>query len=317
MQRITLLSLGLWLALGWACQSEDFALINPIQQEGQSTTGRTSAEILERLKDADASDVLVVAHRGVTENAPENSLSSVQAAIDLGVDIVELDLELTKDGEVILMHDATLDRTTTGSGNVADFTLAEIQQLFLRNTSGITTNERVPTLSEVMQLAKGKIMVRLDKGYDILDQAMEVLQTTQTVDHALFVVQKEISPGKVSFDWPGLMDSAFFHPTIDADGNSGPISANQYAEYNGVLALETSFTNFENLTIDWKALRQSGFRVMVYTGSAGSSGGFDDQLAKQDTDLSYGWLIDQGVNMIQTKEPRLLLDYLRVKGLHP
>lgn len=70
---------------------------------------------------------MVVSHRGDWRNAPENSLQAFQNCIDMGVDMVELDLKKTKDGELILMHDGTLDRTTNGTGKPEDYTLAELK----------------------------------------------------------------------------------------------------------------------------------------------------------------------------------------------
>ncbi len=78
-------------------------------------------------------DIYVAAHRGGDwRNDPENSLQSLKRAVALGVDIVEMDLKRTKDGQLVLMHDKTLDRTTTGSGPVSDHTLEELQTFALR-----------------------------------------------------------------------------------------------------------------------------------------------------------------------------------------
>lgn len=81
-------------------------------------------EILSELSAPAKQSVLVVSHRGDWRNAPENSLQAFQNCIDMGVDMVELDLKKTKDGELILMHDNTLNRTTNGTGKPEDYTLA-------------------------------------------------------------------------------------------------------------------------------------------------------------------------------------------------
>src|SRR5687767_7844700 len=93
----------------------------------------------------------IVGHRGAAGLAPENTLASFRRAWELGADIVELDVHLTTDGQVIALHDATLDRTTSGTGPVAVLTLAEVQSLdagsqFAPEFAG----ERVPTLAEVL-----------------------------------------------------------------------------------------------------------------------------------------------------------------------
>src|SRR5690606_18694511 len=128
---------------------------------------------------------IVVAHRGNWRYAPENSIAAIENAIKLGVDVVEVDVQKTKDGKLILMHDKTLNRTTTGKGKVADWTLDAINDLWLRNGAGIKTKHRVPTLEEALLVAKGKIMVNLDKSYAIFAEVYEVLEKTGTVDHAI------------------------------------------------------------------------------------------------------------------------------------
>ena len=92
--------------------------------------------IREKLQNCDQTSVIVASHRGDWRNFPENSLEAIESAIQMGVDIIEIDLQRTKDGELILMHDATLNRTSTGAGAIADTTLAYIQTLKLRNGQG-------------------------------------------------------------------------------------------------------------------------------------------------------------------------------------
>ena len=76
------------------------------------------SRIREKLLNCDYSSVIVASHRGDWRNFPENSLEAIDNAIKMGVDIVELDVQRTKDGQLILMHDATLNRTTTGKGAI-------------------------------------------------------------------------------------------------------------------------------------------------------------------------------------------------------
>ena len=98
--------------------------------------------------------VLVVAHRGNWSIAPENSLAAIDSAIRMKVDIVEIDIRKTKDGQLVLMHDDTVDRTTNGTGKVKDKTLAEIKQLRLKDKDGRLTEHTVPTLEEALLAAK-------------------------------------------------------------------------------------------------------------------------------------------------------------------
>ncbi len=96
------------------------------------------------------------AHRGNFVTYPENSLSAYRSALENGADCIETDVYLTKDGEVVILHDGTLDRTSNGTGNVANLTLAEIQKFKLKNTNGTLSDETFPTFRELLELCKGK-----------------------------------------------------------------------------------------------------------------------------------------------------------------
>jgi glycerophosphoryl diester phosphodiesterase len=96
---------------------------------------------------------LFAAHRGGALLWPENSLLAFRNALTLGADYLELDVHLTRDGEVVVIHDPMLERTTTGAGPVRERTLAELAPLRLKDRAGAVTEERVPTLDQVVALA--------------------------------------------------------------------------------------------------------------------------------------------------------------------
>ena len=96
---------------------------------------------------------LFAAHRGGAALWPENSLLAFRNALALGADFLELDVHLSRDGEVMVIHDATLDRTTDGSGPVRERTAAELRALHLKDRSGAVTAETLPTLDEVVEVA--------------------------------------------------------------------------------------------------------------------------------------------------------------------
>ena len=104
---------------------------------------------------------LIAAHRGGAALWPENSLAAFRGAIALGVDALEFDLHLTADDEAVVIHDATLDRTTSGRGPVRATPLAELRSLRLRDATGVATEERVPTLAEVLDLVRPTSMTLL------------------------------------------------------------------------------------------------------------------------------------------------------------
>ena len=118
----------------------------------------------------------VIAHRGNHVKVPENTLESVKAAIKSGADYVEIDLRTTKDGYLVIHHDATVDRMTNGTGNVKDLTLAEIQQLKVADKNTPTKKTyRVPTFAEILKAAKGKINIYLDfKDADVTETYKQI-----------------------------------------------------------------------------------------------------------------------------------------------
>jgi len=110
----------------------------------------------------------VIAHRGASGHAPENTLAAYERAVQLGAGFIETDLHLTRDARFVAIHDATLERTTNGRGNVHDFTLAELRQLdagmwFDREFMG----QRIPTLEEVLKFGKDHdVIFYLEVKYD-------------------------------------------------------------------------------------------------------------------------------------------------------
>jgi glycerophosphoryl diester phosphodiesterase len=100
--------------------------------------------------------MIITGHRGAAKLEPENTPLSIQTAIDLGVDQVEIDVHLTKDNHLVVIHDATVDRTTDGEGAIADLTLQELKQL------DAGKGERIPTLQEVIELVHGKVILQIE-----------------------------------------------------------------------------------------------------------------------------------------------------------
>jgi glycerophosphoryl diester phosphodiesterase len=96
---------------------------------------------------------LLAAHRGGSLLWPENSLLAFRNAVALGADFIEFDVHLSREGEVVVIHDPTLERTTSGAGPVKDRTVAELKALRLKDRTGALTEETVPTLDEVAAVA--------------------------------------------------------------------------------------------------------------------------------------------------------------------
>jgi len=106
---------------------------------------------------------LIIAHRGSSAHAPENTLAAFQLAAEQGADAIELDVDLTFDGHAVVMHDATIDRTTDGQGRVSALTLAEIRQVDAgRWKSTAFRGERVPLLDEVFEAVGQRVLINVE-----------------------------------------------------------------------------------------------------------------------------------------------------------
>lgn len=110
-----------------------------------------------------AEQFIITAHRGASYAAPENTFAAIEKAIGLGADYVELDVRITKDGQIVLIHDRTLNRTTNGRGELWDFTLEELRGLDAGSWfGGEFRGEPIPTLREVIELVKGRVRLNIE-----------------------------------------------------------------------------------------------------------------------------------------------------------
>lgn len=107
---------------------------------------------------------IISGHRGgMVKGFPENSLATFENTLKHTPAFFEIDPRLTKDSVIVLMHDATLNRTTTGTGNVSNYTWEELKKLKLKDAEGNVTDHRIPTLAEAIEWARGKTVLNLDK----------------------------------------------------------------------------------------------------------------------------------------------------------
>ncbi len=285
-----------------------------------TSIGKTKQqEILYKLYNPTKNYVLAVAHRGAWSQAPENSLLAIQRCIDMGVDIAEVDVRLTKDSQMVLIHDLTIDRTTTGKGKVADYTLAELKKLRLKNAVGIpwSSKQQIPTLEEAMLLAKGKIMINLDKTEAAtLRQAYEVLKKTGTIDHGIFKGNDSVQVMRQKFGT--LMDSIIYMPKVWYSlPNISAYISNFNTDVKPVI-YEMLFNKVTSPVFD-KIQEMNANKITVLAIALWDEicAGRTDELAViEGPEKAYGWLIENGANAIMTDHPEALIDYLRKKKLH-
>ena len=278
--------------------------------------------------------VLVAAHRGLSGHStgawdrhPENSLAAIADSIEKGVDIVEVDVRKTKDGQLVICHDATVDRTTDGTGAIKDMTLAEIRKLHLRlgvgGTNATVTDQRMPTLEEVMRLAKDKCMVNLDKAWIIVPECCAILKKTGTVRQAIF--KSSYSAARCEVDFADLDPPVFFMPIIlhkngwEKKKEQGWTQLEPYTRRTRPCAFELVFVSDDDPIISTAVtakIKQSGARVWINTLWDSLAAGHTDAKSLADPAIGWGWAIGRGANIIQTDEAERLLEYLQSRKVH-
>ncbi|WP_420601483.1 glycerophosphodiester phosphodiesterase family protein [Flagellimonas sp.] len=265
------------------------------------------------LKNPKNKEVIVVAHRGDWRNAPENSLQAIQNCIDMGVDMVEIDIRETKDGHLVLMHDETIDRTTNGKGFVKDWTLDSLRTLKLKDGLGVPTPHKIPTLEEALLTTKDKILVNLDKSYNIFDKCFQIVRQTGTLNQVIIKGTK--TREQVEREFGTYLDKVYFMPIVRLGPDSKPI-VDDYINNRKPVAFEFIVPNdTTGLNTYFNEIRTKGSGVWVNSLWPRLSGGHDDEKAAIDIN-TYQWYVDNNVDIIQTDRPELLLEFLRSKNLH-
>lgn len=281
----------------------------------QVYTSTPAETIRAQLHNPGLDEVLVVVHRGDWRNYPENSIAAIESSIRMGADVIEVDVQRTKDGHLILMHDITLDRTTTGKGRVDEWTLDSIRTLRLLNESSIKTNHTVPTLEEVLLFSKDKIMLNLDKADRFFDEVYLLLEKTGTTRQVIMKGGK--SPEEVVKQYGSYLNNVIYMPIVNLDRPGAIEKINQFNEQMKPLAFEVLFASDTcKVPFEAKELLKGKSQIWYNTLWADMAGGRDDDMALEDPDKVYGYLIETlGARIIQTDRPQLLINYLKKKGL--
>jgi glycerophosphoryl diester phosphodiesterase len=270
--------------------------------------------LIANLEDSNNNQVMVVAHRGDWRNAPENSLQAIENCIKMGVDMVEIDVRETKDGVLVLMHDEAIDRTTTGKGNVSELTWEYFPTLDLRDGIGHSTSHKIPTLEEALVITKDKILVNLDKSYEIFDKCFKVAQKTGTVNQVIIKGPK--TRNEVEKEFGQYLDKVYFMPIVRLANPDAPRMVEDYLKYSVPVAFEFTVPQDTIAFIEqFDEIREKGSSVWVNSLWPQHNGGHDDERAVLDQTI-YDWFINNNIDIIQTDRPQVLLDYLRSKNLH-
>ncbi len=204
------------------------------------------------------SQPMIIGHRGACGYAPENTLLSFSKAIEMGVDAIELDVHTCKSGELIVIHDDTLDRTTNGKGEVSQLTLSQIKEF------RCDQDQKIPTLEEVFNLVQKQCIINIElKGLNTANPVADLIQK--------FVSEKKWSYDNFfvsSFDHPELV---VFHQLLPAVKTGALMEAIPVSYASFAIDAEATHAVLYCHTVNQTFVddaHQKGLKVFVYTASS-------------------------------------------------
>jgi glycerophosphoryl diester phosphodiesterase len=225
----------------------------------------------------------IIGHRGAKAYEPENTLRSIRKALDLGVQAVEIDLHLSRDGRLIVIHDATVNRTTNGRGRVADLSWEELRRL----DAGL--GELLPALEEVVAVVRGRAHLFI-----------ELKDRSAVIPLAAFFAEQDLfaAADVISFWHPSLQELRQLEPRI----RTGVLFVGCPADPAGLAAAagaEALVLNYQYVTPElMQAARKSGLKVAVWN---------------IDTVAELLPVLPLAVDYIGSNSPDVLLTYLQAK----
>ena len=195
---------------------------------GMPTAASRAEGIVAEIHNPSSRKVLVACHRGDWRNWPENSLAAIGSVIGMGADIVEIDLALTSDSVLVVCHDRTLNRTTTGKGLIAEIPYDSVRRCFLKSGHGVATSHRMPTLREALELCKDRIVVNIDKGYQYYDLVQNLSEELGVTGQLLIKGKSPVADVAAKFS--RYEHNMMYMPIIDILKSKGQALFAEYRE---------------------------------------------------------------------------------------
>jgi glycerophosphoryl diester phosphodiesterase len=236
---------------------------------------------------------IIQGHRGTIENGlPENSIAAFEYVLEQMPATFEIDPRLTKDSMIVVFHDATLERTSTGEGRVIDHTWRELQQLRLKNAKGEVTEYKIPTLGEVLEWARGKTLLVLDKKDVPLNMIADIIRKYDANNYVINMVR---SPEDARFyfeDDPQRMFSVSMRSPEDVH-----LYTNIGIPLNQMFACIGTSVKEENIEL-YSLLHSHCIRCLIATASTYDKLDSEEQRAK-----AYRNVINDGASIIESNYP--------------
>lgn len=259
-----------------------------------------------------AKNIYVAAHRGDSANYPENTMLSFRKALEEGVDQIETDVRVTKDGALVLIHDALVDRTTDGTGAVIDYTLAELKALDAGIKKGEQfKGERIPTLTEFMELVKDHPTLTLDIelkeyptpgheeiAYDTADRTLQLLDEYGFTDRVVINTFSGVLQEYIRKKYGSRYRQHVYYPVSHL--GSG-LTMDPYS-YAYCCCMFRSFYSELNMAEKDEFARMAARGVQPWAGAA----------VKDESGVDLA--IENGATLITCNNPGTILALLRQKG---
>lgn len=245
----------------------------------------------------------VLGHRGISAHYPENTLPSFEAAIRLGVDLIEFDVNVTRDGELVVIHDNTIDRTSDHTGRTRDYTMAELKTFdfsykFPEEFRGV----QIPSLREVLQMAADGLETLL-LNVEIKDMEHETVDRTVEMLHAYGLAERSVI---ACFDAEIIRYTKSAHPEMRCQGFPGRYMRNFTEEtYDCMFGM--------GIPIHGKDCTDASIRADV---ALAKERGILAWLYVADTPEDVRLCVEYGCDNITGNDPEVVLTTLRGMGLH-
>jgi glycerophosphoryl diester phosphodiesterase len=236
---------------------------------------------------------IVIAHRGQHTEVPENTIASFEEAIKSTVDYVEIDLRTTKDSVLVIMHDATVNRMTNGTGKVSDLTYAEIQKLQITDKTGKTYP--IPTFAEVLKTCKNSIHIYLDFKNASVAQSYQMIKKYGMEKQIIVYINE---PHQYT-EWKALVPEMPLMISLPENIKTAD-DVNKLLSQTPVALLDGDYSDYTPTTL--KAAADAGVPAWPDIQSPDEAKNWDKALAT-------------GFKGLQTDHPKALIDYLVKKGL--
>ena len=198
---------------------------------------------------------LIIGHRGAMGHETENTLPSIQKAMDLGVDMIEIDVFKIKSGEIVVFHDDTVDRLTNGPGSIEEYNILELKKLIVNG------GHQIPMLQDVLKLIDNKVALNIElKGADTADRVNFIMD--------YYINKKNWSPENFiisSFNWDELKEMRRLNPdvAIAVLTEENPIDAIPIAKELKAVAINPYFKKLDLEVAN--QLHDAGFKIYTWT----------------------------------------------------